>query len=433
VCLTRVANTMKQEKQYLLTFLVVIGFLRGDVFAGDGCPTGDFNSYLNCKVATVAKARINQRRATNQTETPSISSNSTSLVDQSSPADLVGVAANLAGLTTNSKETKTTSTSVTATLYSIAAVASGVNPLNPTFYFQNAKWRKVSFTLGYEYPDDDLGKAQDRATLAGFKILVFDRRDANHPVHAEGWKTVTGALGAKARNFNKVTRLVRNKIYQVVAPRLTLPERPTADAISRVFDGDQFANSLAILGDADLRDIDKIIEDNINAEVELVTEMGKLVKDIRRAPQFSFAFQSKSRKGGGPDEYRGEAILDYGLHDRLNLSVNAEFSYLNRSAVGTDSRGGRAAAEFQVRLTEESKESARKPIMLSFAGDGKWMTQMTPTYKGQVKLSIPVASGIDLPVSFSYASRTDLIKESDVRGKFGFTFDFAKLAKGLSH
>ena len=399
--------------------------------AADTCPTTDLNSYVNCRVAAVTKARINQRRTSNQTEAPSISTNTTALVDQSSAADLAAVAVNLAGLSTNSKESKETSTTATATLYSLVAAGAGVNPLNPTFYSQNSKWRRVSVTLGYEYPDDSRRTRKDRATLAGFKLLLFDKRDANNPAYSDDWTRVSRALGAKAVVFNRIVHLVRAKIYQVAAPRRGLPDVPTADSINKALVGDQFAVSLALLSDADLREIDRIVEDNIDLEVELATEVGSLVNKIRRAPQFSVAFLSKTRKDGGPDEYRGELILDYGLQNRLNLTLNASYDYLNSSIVGGDSRGGRAAAEFQWRLTEEPKQSARKPVLLSFAGEGNWMENISPMYKGQVKLTIPVMSGVDLPLSFSYASRTEFIKESDIRGKFGFTFDFAKLAKAF--
>ena len=60
------------------------------------------------------------------------------------------------------------------------------------------------------------------------------------------------------------------------------------------------------------------------------------------------------------------------------------------------------------------------------------MTDTTPTYRAQAKVSIPLLPGVELPLSVTYASRTELIKEADVRGKFGFTFDVARIAKAFS-
>jgi hypothetical protein len=42
----------------------------------------------------------------------------------------------------------------------------------------------------------------------------------------------------------------------------------------------------------------------------------------------------------------------------------------------------------------------------------------------QAKLTIPVrGTAFKIPLSFSYANRTELIKEREIRGNFGFTFD----------
>jgi hypothetical protein len=46
----------------------------------------------------------------------------------------------------------------------------------------------------------------------------------------------------------------------------------------------------------------------------------------------------------------------------------------------------------------------------------------------QAKLSIPIKdSGVKIPVAFTYASRTELVKEKDVRGNIGITFDLDSL------
>lgn len=42
---------------------------------------------------------------------------------------------------------------------------------------------------------------------------------------------------------------------------------------------------------------------------------------------------------------------------------------------------------------------------------------------GQAKLTIPLKNGVKIPLSVSFANRTELIKESDVRANFGVTFN----------
>jgi hypothetical protein len=43
---------------------------------------------------------------------------------------------------------------------------------------------------------------------------------------------------------------------------------------------------------------------------------------------------------------------------------------------------------------------------------------------GQVKLTVPIKGlGVKFPISITFANRTELIKEKEVRGNFGFTLD----------
>lgn len=75
--------------------------------------------------------------------------------------------------------------------------------------------------------------------------------------------------------------------------------------------------------------------------------------------------------------------------------------------------------------------NGKAPWIMSLSSQGSWMTKTSPTYEAQAKLTIPIAHGLDLPISVSYASRTAFIKESNVQGKFGFTFDLSKLLSAL--
>ena len=51
---------------------------------------------------------------------------------------------------------------------------------------------------------------------------------------------------------------------------------------------------------------------------------------------------------------------------------------------------------------------------------------------GQFGLNIPIAMlGIKFPVSFTFANRTELVKEKEIRGNFGFTFNWDTLFSNL--
>src|SRR5262249_32455553 len=107
-----------------------------------------------------------------------------------------------------------------------------------------------------------------------------------------------------------------------------------------------------VLGQEALDEIDKIIEGDIDPFMKLDAAAASVVENIRRAPQFSVSFFTKQR-GLGADEYRGEAIYDYGLANRTNLTLNAGFLYTDSKFIGGDTRGGRAAGQLRFQLTPE--------------------------------------------------------------------------------
>ena len=50
---------------------------------------------------------------------------------------------------------------------------------------------------------------------------------------------------------------------------------------------------------------------------------------------------------------------------------------------------------------------------------------------GNLKLEIPISSGVSFPLSFSVANATAQVKETYVKGNFGVSFDLDKLASLL--
>ena len=78
-------------------------------------------------------------------------------------------------------------------------------------------------------------------------------------------------------------------------------------------------------------------------------------------------------------------------------------------------------------------------FFLSFAGQferlatdetagGVLMASKGNIVVGQVKLTIPIrGTAFKIPLSFSFANRTELIKEKHIRGNFGLTFDLDSL------
>src|SRR6185503_7188659 len=100
----------------------------------DKCLTAiNFSAWINCRVDVIASARINQGEPRKQVETPSISTSSTSLVDQTSAPDLLGLALNFAGLNNNDGDS-TNASSVTSTAYALYTGITHKEALDPAVY-----------------------------------------------------------------------------------------------------------------------------------------------------------------------------------------------------------------------------------------------------------------------------------------------------------
>jgi hypothetical protein len=150
---------------------------------------------LNCRVREATRAKIQQRDASKQTETTSVSSNSSSLVDTSSAGDLVNIGLNLAGLTGATKDNSkdANSVSVTTSAYALYAAFKGVDPLNPGFYNRNTAWRKLSFTLGYDDEKIKGSSSTQQARIFGVKYLIIDKRDPALSRHQNDFNIVTNS------------------------------------------------------------------------------------------------------------------------------------------------------------------------------------------------------------------------------------------------
>lgn len=176
------------------------------------------NATLNARIRS--KVRVDQTDNTKQTETPSMSASSTSLVDQSSASDLIGVATNLAGLSalSNKNQQDASSVSVTASAYSLLAALNRVDPLNPVFYNEHRAWRNFSITLGYDDESQANGTTQ-RAKLFGAKYLLINRRDPNLKRNKGDIDTVTSSLEKAAAAFGDLSVRARGYVFSLETVR----------------------------------------------------------------------------------------------------------------------------------------------------------------------------------------------------------------------
>jgi len=394
--------------------------------------TQGLGELLNKKFRDATRARLGPKNNTNQSESPRISSNSTSLVDKSSVGDLLSIAINPAGTSTNASTTQPTSGSATITAYAVKAFASGRDPLDPSFYTSNRKWRKLSLTYGYDYTKGHEGDPKEKGNIYGFKFLPYDKRDVSDPANSGEIRTISENLQKLGPSFNRARREIEDTIFDLLSKRGKFPpgvtDRPTL--INFLENDNNIEGDLAeLLGD-DVKIIDRIVAQYIDPNVRFSKAAQEAFDRIRRKPQVAIDFLTKQRKGTRPNEYMGGVIMDIGILDRWNLTFNGDFNFIDNK-ITRNSRGGSFATELLIPLNGMNRVGDTVPWTFNFGASGRWMTKQAPLYQGQAKLTIPMPRmpGVELPISISFASRSELLKgkESRIRGHVGFTFDLARL------
>ncbi len=426
--------------------VVALGLVLAATVVAQDCPTDKgFNPWLNCRVTARKNAAasqvtrdniadkfkdsthgpmiLNATNGTRQEDTAAVSSNSNSLVDQSSASDFVNLAMNLSKLSpSTSSGNNTNSVTVTTSAYALYAAANYHDPLDPAFYSRNREWRRFFLTLGQDVPDTTSSNtttsvdphANRTGTIVGLKVLLWSGRDITDPRNAKMVNSVFNDALTAAGHAGHAVAQIGNDLHAAIPDIETRFSKLSADESQQV---------------------DQIIDRSVGPIKELdqvsAAAYEELRKELSNKPQLSLAYSADLRDSQGYNQHSGRAVLDWGATPRVNWTSNAGFDFYDAKDFGRNRSGGSASTELQVRITEDLKQI--QPILFSLSGYGQWLTNVNPTYKIQGKLTIPLGqkTGVSLPISVTYASRTDLIREAHTEAKFGFTFDAAKIAAAL--
>jgi hypothetical protein len=391
----------------------------------------DFDAWLNCRVGRVIALATGPAGGEKQAESPSLSDDSPTLVDTSSASDFVGFGMTLLGLhdPPDRGTTATTGgTSVTTTAYSLLALAYGRDPLaDRDFYYAHPNWRRLSFTVGRQPPRDDGVGLNSQATNVGVKLLLWDQREV---ARDEVLTDVQDAVTKANVNYARIAAAVQEIL---------------AAALASGTEAGPFAAKLLGLGsfkatlgkvDGDLaKKIDAAILARIEAEVAMRDAIRTKIAEIKRRPQASLAWASNLRNGKAADQHRVQAIVDYRMAPRLELTANAGVDFVDRKNLvlppGIDMTVGRAAAALTLALADQGPELLpSEPVTVALSADLQRKNADTE-FRVQVKIDFPLARGMKLPVSFTWADSPERINEKEVRGMFGFTLDTSKLAAAL--
>jgi len=341
------------------------------------------------EIALRALAESDRRQSSRQLSAPSLTGSATSLSSRALAPDVLGLALNLRNLSASTeKDTAPTSASANFSAYALAAALYGVDPSNNAFSNQYGKWRRLSFQLAY---DDEPGEDRKRSVAAGVKIV----------------------LGS----WNQT----QEERFSYLAPALGFG-RAVVQANQRAFDG---RGGEAAMRNASLRELLR----GAGGASRFFDEM-----TARRARSLKGSLEFTTRQGTGmPDEYAGKLIIEKAIIGNLEAVGNIGFEYKEISGA-KDQYGGTGVLDFVLPLSR-IKENGILPSELSLGVEANWFENAKDTYKGQLRLEIPVPKlpGVRIPLSVTFANRKDLVSESEVRGLVGFTIDPTAFLKGLDN
>lgn len=178
----------------------------------------------------------------------------------------------------------------------------------------------------------------------------------------------------------------------------------------------------------------------VSAYLPYIKEKRRILDEISKGTLVTFEY-TNHREANAPDLSNFRFIAEKGTLGGFDITANASLTFYNRRPAGTEVKRIRDfsfAAQLDKKLDDVM---GLGNSTLSFAGKFERLTSnavaldgtVLPNTKGdiavgQIKLTIPIKdTGIKIPFSVTWANRTELVREKEVRGNFGFTLDFDTL------
>ena len=227
-------------------------------------------------------------------------------------------------------------------------------------------------------------------------------------------------------------------------------------------------NTLIAAAGADQNEIERILRSQIEAfPVKLVSEetirsvtdyarqfqayteaKNRLLDRIAKARVFTLEY-TNDRAVNAPDTSNFNFIAATGTGRRIDLTANGSFTFFNKrpAAASLTAPRPKRIRDFQFAGQIDVPFKIGEAGQFDFWFSGRYERLLEnaitaggttmPNTKGDIAvgqfgLNIPIKGlGIKFPISLTFANRSELIKEREVRGNFGFTFNWDTLFSKL--
>jgi hypothetical protein len=306
----------------------------------------------------------------------------------------------------------------------------------------------------------------DKQQLSAFSARVefVNDRDPRLPKYARTWETFVATELVKLGNaaseatlaLNDVGHASEKETFKDPALQAWLNQTNTAitDALTKAGAGADVDLVAAVIRErADLVPVDLVSADTKDAIThfakaysDYTARKNDLLNQIARGKVFTLEY-TNNRGVNAPDTSNFNFIAATGTGARIDLTANGSFTFFNKlpgPSVTTPRPGRIRDFQFAGQLMAPFKVGESQ-IDFWFSGryerllaDASTLAGPTlPNTKGdiavgQIGLNIPIKGlGIKFPVSVTFANRTELIREKEVRGNIGFTMNWDTLFSKL--
>lgn len=369
------------------------------------------------------------------------SSGGTSLVAKAGLPAILGFATESGGLTRTTNGSTVTFTGNPVGLVQAIAKKGFISSFQEQDDFTKFL-RKFSFALSFDtsrgtQPGTFTGNKQQLSGFS-FKYNIIDQRDPRAENNANKWLELTGK---QATNLAQSLNILVDDIANKRMPGIEAWFVSTNAALLGANTVDEIETALK----AQLKELEKLeltmeeeaVIDRIGTDFDAVIDKrNEILGEISNGWITTFDYNN-TRPVGTPSLSNFRFLAEKGAYNgSIDFTGNASVTIYNSRPTGPKAqtlRDFRFAGQLDVPLGDVTKTGK---FLVSLAGRYQRLLEDEPILgstlvvpKGdiatfQAKLTIPIrGTAFKIPLSFSYANRTELIKERELRGNFGFTFD----------
>jgi hypothetical protein len=303
------------------------------------------------------------------------------------------------------------------------------------------RWlRRLSFAVSFDPSGNDenaINLDADRMTSWSARLDITNKRDPRDPAFRQEWATLdeTRRAQMQAASNEAMTLLFAEPAFQQWrSATLTQVGAAQPADVDALLDARLTEFRKLSLSDATRQAVVR----TVTRTVDYLTARRNLVEKVLRTPIVVFEY-TKNRPLNEPrtSDYR---FIAEGPFFGGKVIGNAALVLFDTTPPGGDDKVKQfdAAVQWDIPL---SYGTSAGPVILTLAGrlqrihDGiVFQDALLPNTKGnigvfQMKATVPISNaGVRIPISVTWANRSELIREKFVRGQIGLTFDFDALA-----